>query len=402
MPLGQMIRSAFSRLFGREVFSETVPRPIDRMISELMAGLGKIGRIEALSVPAVRRGRDLICSLATLPVRTIDGGRRPVVTELLDGSIDPNVPDVVTFAQTYEDLMFESVSYWLKTSYDAYGYPVSARHLDYATVSANPPTGVQPHPLPSGIDPRSVFWVEGKPIPKTQLIVFQSPNPPMLRDGARTIRRAIAIDKAAELYAENPRPQDYFTPADPANGDPGDDPKIERALNQWAFWRKKRVTGYVPAALKYNQVIQPTPAELQLVELGDKATRDVANLVGVDAEDLGISTTSRTYQNDTTRRQDRVNDVLAAYAAAVHQRLSMDDVTWPGRRVLVGFDDYLKADPKTRAEIDEIKLRCGTITVEEIREREGQPAMPAQAAPALPPLRVDAVAGQPVREIGAA
>lgn len=386
-------------LFGRHTFSsESAPRPIDQMISEIMHSIGRVGRGEALSVPAVTRGRDIICGIATWPVETIDAQRKPVATELLDGNVDPDVPDVVTFAQTYEDLLCEGVSYWLKTEYDAYGYPTSARHLDFATVSAQPPKGVQSHPLPSGIDPRSVFWVEGRPVEKTRIIVFHSPNRPLLTDGWRTIKRAVALDRAAEMYAENPRPQDFFTPADP-NVEPEED-DVADALTKWARWRRKRTTGYVPASLQYNQVNQPTPADLQLVQLQDKVTRDVANFVGVDPEDLGVSTTSRTYQNDTSRRQDRINDVLAMYSAAVSGRLSMDDVTWPGRKVRIGYDAYLRADPLTRAQVDEIRLRTGTITVDEIREREGQPALPPAARPA--PLQVKATVGDPVPQIGAA
>lgn len=392
---GGRVRMAFSALFRRRDFA--APRPIDQVITEMMHQLGRVTRAEALSVPAVRRGRDIICGLCTLPVQTIDAARNVVETELLDGNIDPNVPDVVTFAQTYEDLLCDGASYWLKTEYDAYGYPTSARHLEFSSVSAQPPPGVQPHPLPSGIDPRSVYWVEGRPVDKTRIIVFQSPNRPLLTDGGRTIKRALALDRAAELYAENPRPQDFFTPADPTVGDPGDDSKIQDALRKWALWRRKGVTGYVPAALKYNQVVQPTPADLQLVQLQDKATRDIANMVGVDAEDLGISTTSRTYQNDTSRRQDKINEVLATYAAAVAGRLSMNDVTWPGRTVRVGFDAYLRADPLTRAQVDDIRLRQGTVTVEEIREREGQPALPAGYRP---PLQVQATVGEQ-RQIGA-
>ncbi len=379
MGLGDRIRLAFSALFRRETFAAS-PRPLDQVISEMMHAVGRVTRLEALAVPAVTRGRDMICGLSTLPVQTIEQARNVVETELLDGNIDPDVPDVVTFAQTYEDLLFESSSYWLKTAYDAYGYPTACRHLDFASVSAQPPAGVQPHPLPSGVDPRSVYWVEGKPVEKSRIIVFHSPNRPLLTTGARTIRRAVALDKAAELYAENPRPQDFFTPADP-NADPGDDEKINKAITAWGVARRKRITGYVPAALKYNQVTQPTPADLQLVQLQDKATRDVANLIGVDPEDLGISTTSRTYQNDTSRRQDRINDVLSIFAAAVAGRLSMDDVTWPGRKVRIGFDAYLRADPLTRAQVDDIRLRQGTITVDEIREREGQPALPAGYRP---------------------
>jgi hypothetical protein len=76
----------------------------------------------------------------------------------------------------------------------------------------------------------------------------------------------------------------------------------------------------------------------------------------------------------------------------------MDDVTWPGRKVRFDFDDYLRADPKTRAEVDEIRLRTGTTTIDEIRQSEGLPSLP----PARPVPPIVATVGEPVREIEAA
>lgn len=393
------VRAFFGMGPRRVTFSETAPRPIDTAIREIMDTIGRVSRAEALSIPAVKKGRDLICGVASLPLHTVDAGRNVVTTELLDGNIDPNVADIVTLAQTIEDLLFEGISYWLKTAYDAFGYPVEARHLDYSTVSVQPPTSGPIHPLPSGVDPRSVYWVEGRPIARTSIIVFHSPNTPLLRDASRPIKRALALDRAAELYAENPRPQDFFTPADPTV-DPVSDDKVTEALDQWAFWRRRRTTGYVPAALKYNQVQQPTPVDLQLVQLQERAALDIAVAIGLNPNDVGVNVTTRTYANVVDARQDRINDLLAPYAGAVTSRLSMDDVTWPGRTVAFEFDAYLRADPKTRAEVDDMRLANGTITIDEVRIAEGRPSLPPPVRPVAAPIV--ATVGDPVREIEAA
>jgi HK97 family phage prohead protease len=371
MALGDRLRAVFGMGPRRlQLTAETSPRPIDDMIHELMDGIGRVSRRDALSVPAVKRGRDLICGIANLPLETIDATRRPVQVPLLE-QLDENTTNVAVLAMLFEDLLFESVSYLLVTARDDDDFPTKVRHVDVSQVTTRPPDGLaHVHPLASGLDPRDVIWVEGRAVSKRDVKRFDSPNTPLLRDGSRAIKRAVALDKAAELFAENPRPQDFFTPADP-NADPGDDDAIAEALSKWAFWRRRRVTGYVPAALKYNQVQQPTPVDLQLVQLQERASLDIAISIGLNPNDVGVNVTTRTYANIVDARQDRINEVLAPYMAAVTQRLSMGDITRPGQKVLFDLDDYLKADPKTRSEVQIAYLAAGVVDIDEIREEEG-------------------------------
>src|SRR5882672_5934439 len=84
-----------------------------------------ISKNDALQVPAVLRGRNLICgSLAALPLYSYDSGRNRIRVPLLD-QIDPNVPNTVTLAQTFEDLLFEGRSLWQIDAFGWDGFPVS-------------------------------------------------------------------------------------------------------------------------------------------------------------------------------------------------------------------------------------------------------------------------------------
>ena len=94
--------------------TETDPMPIDRLITAMLgraANGPRVSRDQALGVPAVLKGRNIICGIATLPVGQYDAGHRPVRHPLLE-QINPNVANVVTMAQTIEDLLFEAVSWW--------------------------------------------------------------------------------------------------------------------------------------------------------------------------------------------------------------------------------------------------------------------------------------------------
>jgi len=369
---------------------DSPPINIVELFAQMNAASGTtVTRPQALSVPAVRRGRNLICSVATMPLEQ-HAPDNTVKPSALLRQIDPDVPNVVTIAQTVEDLLFDGISWWLKTAEDFAGFPISARHLDVTTVSLNPPQNPpqgNPSPLPSGVDPRSgVVYIDGKPVPGSQVIRFDSPNPAVLKHAGREIRRAITLDKAAVMYADDPRPLDYFEPGDGA--DEIDDTEVEAILAKWKAARKRRSTAYVPASLKYHSVDSPAPRDLQLVELQRQVNLDIANALGIDPEDLGISTTSRTYANDVDRRRNKLNEVLAPYMRGITDRLSMGDVTRRGYTVAFSTTDYLLPNPTERWATYQTAKGLGAITIDEIREAEHMPPLPEAEQPAPAPLQL--------------
>lgn len=381
--------------------------PIDQLLLYAQQRMGKVSRADALGVPAVLRGRNMICSISTLPLEAVDADNRVQDHPLLR-QIDANVPNVTTLSQTVEDLLFEAVAWWRVTAFGWDGYPVSAVRYAPDQVSMTPPPGYRHGYLPSGLPTEpaddlgvhrgKLVWMGGEPVPFDEVIRFDSPNPALLVAGQRAICRAIALDKAADLYAGNPQARGFFVPTEGA--DPTDDAAIIQALDDFAEARSKRLDGYVPAALKYNPISNPTPAELQLVEMQKRADLAIANALGVDPEDIGLSTTSRTYQNATDRRKDRVNDTLAPFMKAVTDRLSMPDVTKRGVTVRFSLDDYLKADPKTRAEVQQVYAAMGVTDAAEIRKEEGLPPRAIQR-PTPRPAPIPATVGDPVQQIEA-
>jgi hypothetical protein len=358
----------------RRVMMSAVPvpqLPVDQLLMLMWSRQGKIGRTEALSVPAVRKARNMICSVATLPLQAVGEDDNRVRRRPLFRQIDVNTANVVVLAQTLEDLFFDSVAWWRITGFDADGMPSRARRYDTGDVSLQPPDDYRAGLLPSGLATEGVVWMEGKAVPFAEVIRFDSPNPGLLTGDCDVIKRAIALNHAAGLYAATPRRRGFFKPTEGA--DPTDDDKIIAILDDWAKAAAERVDGYVPAALDYEAIQDSTPAELQLVQMQQQVTLDLANLVGVDPEDVGVSTTSRTYNNATDRRRDRINDTLAPYMSAITDRLGMPDVTPDGEIVRFKLDDYLRADPKTRAEVHQIYHGMGATDAAEIRDDEGKP-----------------------------
>jgi hypothetical protein len=331
-----------------------------------------VTREEALSVPGVMRARNMIASIATLPLKTYAKDWKLVDNPLLR-QIDPTRTNVATLADTLEDLLFNKYAYWRIVERDVRGYPVFAEYVDFRIVSEEEKDG------------DVTVRINGKVVSWADIIKFESPNPAFLKHGGRVVKRALDLDVTSAKYARNPMPLSYFRSTDPSS-DPADDAGIKAFLQKWKRWFKSETTGYVPAGIEYVSVEQPTPAELQLIEAQKQVALNLANMTGLDPEDLGISTTSRTYQNAVDRRQDRINEVFAPYMRAITDRLSMSPmagtgaygnyVTKRGHSVQFDLADYMKADPKTRMEVQTGYLNARVTVPNEVREDEHRPPIP--------------------------
>jgi hypothetical protein len=363
---------------------DTAPRPIDQVIAGMFSGsAARVSRADALSVAAVKRGRNELCSIGTLPLRQYRG--LDVVESPLLRQIDPDVANVVTMAATIEDLVFEGIAWWQVTGQDFSRYPVSARHVSFGRVSLRPPENAD-NTTPSGqpIKTGQWVWIDGQPYPASLMIRFDSPNPSFLK--SRAVRRAILLDKLAAMYAENPRPLDYFTDADDPNVPEMDDDDVKAFLAEWQAARAAQATGWIPGTVKRVDVNAPSPAEIQLVQLQQQVTLELANELGLDPEDLGVSTTSRTYFNAQDRRTSKINDNRAPIMRAITDRLSMGDVTPRGYDVRFDLTDYLKSDPATQVTYWQGLVNMGAMSAAEVRAAAGLSGPPpAAAAPAPAP-----------------
>lgn len=383
------------------------PMPIDHMFASMRGLSGTLSRKEALSIPGVAKGRNLLCSTATLPLTERGPGNSSSRAPLLE-QIDPNLANVVVLALTLEDLLFDAVSWWLVIERGADNYPTKARRLAPGSVQAKPPTGASwPNPAttPGGIDPTATrVYVDGVERDRRDVIRFDSPNPALNEVARETFRLAADYRDAAAMYARNPQVSEYFSPADGAVE--LDDDTIREHLSAWLSTRRRGGIGYVPAGLKYNESSAPTAADMKLPELKQQAALETALTMGLDPEVLGVPTTSRTYANAQDWRRDRINDVLAAYMLAITQRLSMPDLCRRGYVRTFDLDDYMKADPITRWTVYEKGIAMRAFGVEHVQAEEGLPVQgavgePTGGTPSVTPGPSPAPAGDPADELAA-
>lgn len=370
--------------------------PIDALIRGIWGPDGSSGpasRDEAMSLASFERGCSELCSIGTLPLINYRGTE--IVPNAFLDQPDPDVPRVVMFAQTIEDLVCDGVSWWLKTAVDYRGFPVAARRV--VNVTLQPPNGQAartPAPLPSGQDPRGAsVWVDGVETPASNVIRFDSPVRPVLASAARTIRRGLLLDALAAMYAENPRPLEAFTDTDDQTVVPYTDDEIVAFLATYRAGRKSGRPAWIPREAQPVDMKTPSAADLQLVQLQQQVSLELALFLGLDPEDVGVNTTSRTYFNGTDRDRNKINRTFAPYMSAITDRLSMRDVTPHGQRVRWDLADYLKPDATTQATYWKSLKELGVVDETWIGEQAGVPAgitrraksATSRAAAAAPP-----------------
>lgn len=345
----------------------------------------RISRDEALQVPAVLRARNLIAgTLATLPLKHIAPGQREQDWPLFDQP-NPNMATSVMFALTFEDLFFEGIAWWRITRRRFDDFPAAAEWIDHRRIHVPPAPGtvgtglgiqqVTPDfPIPPNA---GTIFIDGLPVDDSELIQFLSPNPPFLVHGARAIRTALRLDRTAAMYADEPMPLTYFDR--PEGSDPLQDEEIQAVLDDWAVKRRERSTGYV-GGLRLNELGWDAE-KIQLADQRNHAVLEIARAAGLDPEELGVSTTSRTYQNSEHRRQDQLDFTLGHYVSAFQDRLSMRDVLPRGHVARVKFDGFLRTTTPQRMQSYKVGLEVGAYTEDEIRDLEDRPPLtPAQKA----------------------
>lgn len=375
----RFVRNRPDAQFGLEISPE---------LAAVIKGEGvarRISRDEALQVPAVLRARNLIAgTLATLPLKHIAPGRQEQDWPLFDQP-NPNMATSVMFALTFEDLFFEGIAWWRITRRRFDDFPASAEWIDHRRIHVPPAPGttgtglgiqqITPDfPIPP--NPETIL-IDGLPVDDRELIQFLSPNPPFLVHAARAIRTALRLDRTAAMYADEPMPLTYFDR--PEGSDPLQDEEIENILDDWAAKRRERSTGYV-GGLRLN-TLGWDAEKIQLADQRQHAVLEIARAAGLDPEELGVSTTSRTYQNSEHRRQDQLDFTLGHYVSAFQDRLSMRDVLPRGHVARVKFDGFLRTTTPQRMQSYKTGVEVGAYTEDEIRDLEDRPPLtPAQKA----------------------
>jgi len=138
------------------------------------------------------------------------------------------------------------------------------------------------------------------------------------RFGAPLLDLYARVMEAAARYADEPVPSIILK----NTGTDLDEDGIDRVLSRWEASRSQRTTGFLNA---YLDAITPgyNARDVQLVEVLEAITKDVARLFGLPAYVLGVDAgSSMTYQNLTEQRRDLL-DALRPWMDTIEDTLSL-------------------------------------------------------------------------------
>jgi hypothetical protein len=232
-------------------FSGVGLQAADSLLEDI-AGLtsARVSRRDALKATAVLRARNLIAGVcSTLPIELRDAQRNLDEREWLGFQPNDGIEDTVTYASTFEDLLFEGASYWRVTQRGPDGFPVLGEHLDHRSVSTGVNLSMPSRMVSEDLQfaPDDPIFVDGMATIPGEIIRFVSPNPPMLVHAGKAIRTLLLLDRIASEYAANPLPFGYFK--DEADEEPLDDEQVLDVLSKWERARRDRMWGYVESGL---------------------------------------------------------------------------------------------------------------------------------------------------------
>jgi HK97 family phage portal protein len=317
-----------------------------------------------MSVPAIARGRNIICSsIASIGIEVRDRVTgMEVDSPRVIHTPDPRIPGVATYVWTLEDLLFHGYAYWQITELFADTQRVrSVQRISPERVTIN--TNSDSTEIES-------YSIDGHtPLPTSgigSLVVFYGNDEGLLNRAGMTIRTGAELERAAALYAREPVPQMVLK----SNGTALPADRIAKLLESWGASRRNRTTAFLNADISL-ETLGFDPEKLQLAAARSYIATELARALGIPAYFIDSETgSSMTYSNASTTRQTLLDFSLIPLMNSITKRLSMPDFLPSSQRADYALDDYLRGSALERAQIYEILNRVGALSAEEIRVAE--------------------------------
>jgi len=347
-----------------DVEASNIPFNLQQASGGLLFSTQTATREQAMSVPALARARNIICStVGSLPLEGYNkftGAHVEPVQAIWQP--DARITGSAIYAWLAEDILFYGVGYGLIL--DAYSASDGGRVRQWTRIA---PNRITPQLNENQTEIVS-YLLDGKATPNAgvgSIITFTGLDEGVLRRAGRTIRAALELEKAAELYAKEPVPTMVLK----SNGTNLTPERISKLLESWKTARSTRATAFLNADVELT-ALGFDPAKLQLNEARQYVALEIARATGIPAYFISAETTSMTYSNSVSERKSLIDFSLRPILTCIEQRLTMPDFNPYGTEIRFSVDDFLRGDALQRAQVYEILNRIGAMSVEQIQEEE--------------------------------
>jgi HK97 family phage portal protein len=322
-----------------------------------------VTRAQALSVPSIKRCRDLICgTIASIPLEYYKKSTGEIMSPpRWVEQPSKSQPRFETLYFTLDSLLMYGVSYWqitetyVEDSRMANAQWVANNRVTFTTDSVN--------------NFVTQYYLDGVPLPMSgigSLITFQK-DEGILAVGGSTIKAALDAQRSASIALETPSATGFLKNSG-ADLPPAE---VSGLLAAWKRARQNNGTAYLTSTLDY-QTTGFSPKDMAYNDAIQNLATECARLCSVDPYYVSASqNTTMTYANVQDERKQMVAFTLQPYVSAIESRLSMDDVSTAGHYVKFSLDDsFLRTEPMERLLVLEKMLALGLLTTEQAMQME--------------------------------
>lgn len=308
--------------------------------------------VSTLPIKAYRRGGDVRMPMSSLP-QLFD----QLVT---DGTLVPWLHRCVV------SLGLRGNAFGLVIARDGFQFPTVIDWLN--------PQRVVPDDRPG----KTGWLLDGREVPREQIVhipLFAMPGERLGLSPIASYAKTVGVGLQAQSYAN-----DWFGSG---GFPPGTFRNTQKTLSQdEAEAIKARTTAAIRshsvltfgADWEYNAISVP-PEEAQFVETMKMTTNQIAAVYGIPPEMIGgESGSSMTYANV---EQQQINFVMFTLRPWLVLLESAFSALLPDKQYIkFNSDALIRADLKTRWEVNQIRVNLGAASIDEIRAQEDQPPLP--------------------------
>jgi hypothetical protein len=317
------------------ITSPWVSQSLERVIFEDI--LGSImdpdvplnSRRAAMRIPAIARARNILCTTAARAVFRAARGDVVIPSPTwLNSSVDGSSPQL-RIVWTVDDLIFYGRSAWWRDN-AADTFPGSVQRINQGDWSINDDNRVE---------------VNGTVVDDRNVVIFYGWHDGILCDGRETIRDARNLLNIVRARLLNPAPN---LELHQESGTPLTTDEITTLVGDWAAARQGVNGGvaFTPQGLTVNERGAGSDSTL-MIEGRNAMAVDIARMVGVSAGliDATAPKASLNYETTELRNQELIDRDLAGYLDPITARLSLDDVSPHGTRIVADVSDLQTATP---------------------------------------------------------
>lgn len=291
-------------------------------------------RDAAMLIPAIRRGRNRICTSAgKTPFLQMSGDVRSPeqpywITHTGDGSTPAHRK-----VWTVDDLMFYGLSCWWRNNPGKDDETRQRINFDEWEIAADPDSAEQ------------VILVNGVPAKPDEVILFTGLVEGVLTNGRECISDTRRLYQIVRDRLQNPAP---LIELHQKEGADLTDEEIDKLIQRWADARSGKNAGVAYTSKHIEALEKGAGGDASLmIESRNAAAVDAARLLNLHAGSVDATTpkSSLDYTTQTGRNEEFVDFDLDLYTLPITARLSEDDVCAPGLRIVDDLTDFISLTP---------------------------------------------------------